>query len=209
MGWSLRALGTAVADLEREVAELEKYAADLEKEIARLSRHMVDTVAEVPLRSVWESIVDARLATAAQRTTVAWADVDDFKRINDLFGHLAGDVVLREIARRLKTVFAPRSPVVTRLGGDEFGIVVQDAELPGDLQRFARRMAEPVALPQGSSVRVEVSVGVAQGAHLPCELTREDLLLVADADLYAVKRAKQRHTPLPRTGPVEVVGSVL
>jgi len=179
------------------------YADSLERELAAASARAWDTVAEVPLRSVWESLVDARLSGEPSRTAVVFADLDDFKTINDTHGHLAGDAVLRAVARRFEEAFAARTPLVTRLGGDEFGVVVRDIT-EEDLDRFAELMRAPVVLPHGRSVQVSASIGVALGSELPPEAGREELLRVADCAAYQDKhnreqaQAKLRAAPSPR-----------
>ena len=101
-------------DLRRRIAFWRDYAEVLEAELAAASAQAWDTVAEVPLRAAWESHVDARLAAEPERTAVVFADLDGFKAVNDAHGHLAGDAVLRAVARRLEEAFAARAPVVTR-----------------------------------------------------------------------------------------------
>ena len=188
-------------ELRRQIEFWRDYTGELERELARASAQAWDTVAEVPIRAVWESIVDARLAGEPGRTAVVWADLDHFKQVNDRHGHLVGDAVLREVARRLQDAFAARSPVVTRLGGDEFGVVVSDLDENTDLARFATLMLEPVPLPAGRSVHVSASVGYAHAAELPCGAGRDELLRRADAGVYAHKpdtAAEVRCTPGPR-----------
>ncbi|GAA4878798.1 GGDEF domain-containing protein [Saccharopolyspora cebuensis] len=195
------ALEVANAELRRELQAWQDYTADLEGELARASARAWDTVAEVPVRAVWESILDARLAAEPARTAVVWVDLDDFKRVNDRHGHLAGDAVLRAVARRLEEAFGDRSPVVTRLGGDEFGVVTRDLDTEKNLAGFVALMAEPVVLPHGRSVRVTASVGVASAAELPPGASREDVLRLADAGAYAQKASRGgeiRSAPSPR-----------
>ncbi|WP_258349006.1 GGDEF domain-containing protein [Saccharopolyspora gregorii] len=194
-----RALATENGELRRQLQFWETYIAELERDLARASAQAWDTVAEVPVRAAWESIVDARLAGERDRTWVVWADLDEFKRVNDRFGHLCGDAVLRAVARRLEEAFAARSPVVCRLGGDEFGVLARDLDRDADLTRFTALMAEPVALPHGCSVLVAASVGVVHAGELASDASREDLLRRADADSYARKPHRVAGAPSPRT----------
>jgi len=118
------------------------------------------------------------------------ADVDGFKQINDTLGHPAGDAVLAEVARRLKSDLRLYD-VAGRYGGEEFILV-----LPGcDLQITARRADEirrlvargPIVTPAGS-VSVTVSMGVtATGSD--SDSTIESVLQGADAALYRAKKA--------------------
>jgi len=122
--------------------------------------------------------------------TVVMADIDYFKRINDTHGHLAGDVVLREVAHRLSS--AVRSyDVAGRVGGEEFLIVFPGCAI-GDAVDQAERLRacinrEPVETPEGP-IPVTLSLGVAV-REAPMVVDANSLLRAADAALY---RAKSR-----------------
>ena len=116
------------------------------------------------------------------------ADLDRFKTINDTFGHLAGDQVLRAAAARMRAL-ARREDTVGRYGGDEFMVIVRDASL-GTARRIAERLRAEVAAEPidngGHAVQVTLSVGVAAAMRGD---TVETLVSRADAALYAAKRA--------------------
>jgi diguanylate cyclase (GGDEF)-like protein len=121
---------------------------------------------------------------------VIMADVDGFKQINDTLGHPAGDAVLAEVARRLRSDLRLYD-VAGRYGGEEFILV-----LPGcDLQTAARRADEirrivardPIMTPAGS-ISATVSMGVTVTNADP-DATLETLLQSADAALYRAKKA--------------------
>ena len=115
-------------------------------------------------------------------------DLDRFKPINDMFGHAVGDIVLRELAMRLRQQIRP-GDIVARLGGDEFAILVQDIS-DGELTRLADRlisaMGPPITTPVG-----DVSTSVSVGATLSLASDRDiqDLVVRADRALYEVKEA--------------------
>ena len=129
------------------------------------------------------------------------ADLDRFKRVNDRFGHLAGDRVLRAVTRCL-TGCVRRSDPVFRYGGEEFCVVLSRTG-PDGARRLARRVREAVErlrIPAGSgTLRVSVSVGVA--SRSPGEGPAE-LIAKADAALYRAKRAGRGppNPPPPATG---------
>lgn len=129
----------------------------------------------------------ARGARAGQPVSVLMADLDRFKSVNDTLGHLAGDAVLREAARRLKSA-ARRYDSVGRYGGEEFLVVLPgcnaaDAAIQAERMRAAI-CAAPFATPT-CPVMVTASLGVACSSDcLPDTLVRE-----ADSALYEAKAA--------------------
>lgn len=122
-----------------------------------------------------------------RRFAVLVLNLDRFKIVNDSLGHPAGDVLLREVARRLRTSMRQQD-VVARLGGDEFAILIADcpaqAEVVALTERLLRTLAQPV-LVNGTALRPQASVGITfsdMGYREPDEVLR-------DADL-AMSRAK-------------------
>ena len=127
-------------------------------------------------------------------------DLDNFKQVNDLYGHVAGDQVLRAAAERIHALI-PHGGLVARLGGDEFACVLPYAPNGGEeIDHFAARLIERVAAPtavDGTSVEVTVSVGIASNWR-----TRSDdgsqcdakvLMHKSDIAMYhAKKRGKNR-----------------
>ena len=115
-------------------------------------------------------------------------DADGFKQINDRFGHDAGDIILRALARQL--LLAVRTDdIVCRLGGDEFLIICTRTPFDGALQLAETVRAEVAALrvPVGDGKWIgSISVGVASRS---CEMTGyEALIKAADLGVYAAKR---------------------
>lgn len=116
-----------------------------------------------------------------------YIDLDDFKPINDQYGHPVGDKVLVEVGRRIAAVIGP-DDVVGRLGGDEFAVIVAGTNDPACGQAVADRIVAEIRRPlrvDGLDLSVQASVGVAVGAQplIPAVLVRQ-----ADQALY---RAKQ------------------
>ena len=123
------------------------------------------------------------------RTGVAllFLDLDDFKDVNDSFGHAAGDRVLVEVARRLsETVRA--EDVVARQGGDEFTVLLVSVRGPAEAAASAERLIEALARPidlGDEAIGIGVSIGVAMAAR--AGPVADDLLAHADAAMYAAK----------------------
>jgi diguanylate cyclase (GGDEF)-like protein len=133
------------------------------------------------------SALRRRLDAVRGDVTVAMFDLDDFKPVNDTFGHDAGDEVLRVVAERL-AAGVREDDLVVRLGGDEFVVVFADDTPAGSVSRSTARVAEaieePVELASGAVVTVRVSVGVATASA-------GEVVRTADAALYQAKRQKQ------------------
>lgn len=123
-------------------------------------------------------------------------DIDHFKQINDTHGHLFGDIVLQGTAECLP-IYARRSDIVTRYGGEEFAILLADTGLR-PATYVAERLRTAVEAKSfeahGQPVNVTASFGVASTHSMTCELTRENLLGAADRALYASKDAGRNRT---------------
>ncbi len=113
-------------------------------------------------------------------------DIDFFKKINDVHGHLAGDYVLKELARLIAGRIR-RDEVFARYGGEEFSIICSETTLEGAAQ-FAETLREMIAgfpfVFQGEQIPCTISIGVAELAD---ERTSADFIQVADGRLYEAK----------------------
>jgi diguanylate cyclase (GGDEF)-like protein len=119
--------------------------------------------------------------------TIVLADLDNFKQVNDEFGHHGGDVVLRAFADLIRS-HVRDVDVSGRIGGEEFAILLPETDRAG-AARVAERMRRslntvPIAIPDERSIRAAASFGVAE---LGPEQSGDDLLRVADAALYQAK----------------------
>lgn len=122
---------------------------------------------------------------------VIFIDLDDFKPVNDRFGHHVGDSVLIEVARRI--VGAVRSyDTVARLGGDEFVIVAPRLSAPEDLETVSEQILQALEAPirlASAEIRVSASVGLALYCHGD---STGDLLTRADLQMYDKRRTATR-----------------
>jgi diguanylate cyclase (GGDEF)-like protein len=124
-------------------------------------------------------------------------DVDDFKAINDTYGHAVGDRLLAAFGERL-TACVRTGDAVARIGGDEFGIVLDDAFSTATLERIAQAIVQAATRAHfidGHTIVATASVGIA--IHYPDDgQTTNELFMRADMALYEAKRGgKARYTP--------------
>jgi diguanylate cyclase (GGDEF)-like protein len=121
---------------------------------------------------------------------VLFVDLDNFKQINDAYGHLVGDGVLVEVSRRLSHCLRDEDNVV-RFGGDEFVVLIEGIAGWHDIQpvidRIHRALVETVELPAGE-FRLSVSIGAAEAS--PQLRSPEAMLAAADRAMYASKRPR-------------------
>jgi diguanylate cyclase (GGDEF)-like protein len=161
-----------------------------EVRLAQLAHY--DPVSKLPNRRLLEERLHASLARAQMRETlcaVLFIDVDDFKRINDTYGHGAGDELLALIGTRLNH-YVRTGDTVARMSGDEFVVVLDDLSSPEDALSAARKILRsfeaPFHLDGQKDCRVGVSIGVA--VYPICSATAKALIDIADSEMYVVKR---------------------
>jgi len=173
--------------------ELEAWQKQLQHENRSLAhRASHDGLTGLLNRAAFTETLELALRTAAARNqyaAVLYLDSDDFKGINDRYGHAAGDSVLVCIAQRLRDCLR-ESDSVARLGGDEFAVLVSALRQPEDAIRIAEHildaMAEPVRLPDGTEILAPLSIGL---AVYPLHARNGTALLhAADAAMYGAKR---------------------
>ncbi len=168
--------------IDRDITERE--AAN--ERLRHAARH--DSLTALPNRLYLREHLGARLGAVGPGCCVLAIDLDRFKPINDRLGHEAGDLVLREIGRRLADLANARGVFAARPGGDEF-VVIGEGLIPGAADRLAEDLRAAIGGPislGGETVTVGASVGVAQAGAGD---TVETLLAAADRALY---RAKSR-----------------
>ncbi|SER43004.1 diguanylate cyclase (GGDEF) domain-containing protein [Lentzea xinjiangensis] len=147
-----------------------------------------DPLTGVANRSLFQDRLERALAVRdrTRPLVLLFIDVDGFKAINDNNGHAEGDMVLRNVAARLKNNVRPED-TVARLGGDEFGVLVDG----GDADEIGARLLSALAHPhevRGRVHHVHASIGVAQRFSYDSAVTADDVLGDADAAMYAAKR---------------------
>lgn len=116
-------------------------------------------------------------------------DIDDFKKCNDVYGHLFGDFVLKEIARRIQQTIR-RTDIPARYGGEEFIIIMPQTDIHGafaQAERIRKAIEDKSFSFMGKDVKITISGGIAEMTHDDV-LTVEDMIRTADIGLYEAKR---------------------
>ena len=194
---ALHTLVTEIEDLRGEVGRLKARLAEVED--------LADRDPLTPLlnrRAFMREL--ARIRTFAQRygapASVIYFDLDGFKAVNDRYGHAAGDAALKTVAERL-IAHVRESDVVGRMGGDEFGVILVQAD-QATAEAKARSLAtalEAAPIEFGEwSAPLHLSWGAAE---ITPDLSAEAILSQADAAMFAAKRgAAGGAVALPETG---------
>jgi diguanylate cyclase (GGDEF)-like protein len=187
-------LGAAVRRALREQAE--KLARQEAEEALRTSGEQLrflayhDALTRLPNRAFLQEYLPSLLAGARrhkERLALLFIDVDHFKTINDSLGHSAGDLVLREVANRLKQSSREQDTVI-RLGGDEFLVVLGSIQDATDAAVAAERILKALAAEfriQNRSLRVTCSLGISVFPEDGADV--ETLLMASDLGLYSAK----------------------
>ncbi|TYP87849.1 putative bifunctional diguanylate cyclase/phosphodiesterase [Blastococcus xanthinilyticus] len=157
-------LGEVVHASVKEIVNSVRQREELQFALAHQATH--DPLTELPNRAQAVTLVTSALhrgRRSGEMTGLLFVDLDGFKAVNDGHGHAAGDEVLREVARRLRSAVRP-GDVVCRLGGDEFVVLVEPVRTEHDLLELADRLIASVRDPipvAGTPVRIGASIGVA------------------------------------------------
>ena len=153
-----------------------------------------DPLTRMPNRLMFEERMAAALQAIGDdpepsALAVMFIDLDGFKPVNDSFGHVAGDTVLREIGRRLQAIARPED-TVARVGGDEFLLMTlrpgHEAVAAAIAQRVLEALNEPLVLPNDVVVNLSGSIGI---VLYPEHGHHAKMIANADAAMYAAKRA--------------------
>lgn len=189
---STLALGV-VAGVVGHLHDLRRSLHEQHDQLSQVARH--DHLTGLLNRAAFQVELEqalARVTAAPRHLAVLFIDLDDFKPVNDRLGHEVGDLVLQEVARRLRAALRA-GDLVARLGGDEFVVLVPALTAPEHARQVVAKVRAAFDAPfeaAGRPLALRASVGVSvapQDGADPANLVR-----AADADMYRVKRAAKR-----------------
>lgn len=173
---------------------------DLIAELRHLALH--DPLTGLANRTLFVQQLDVHLGRQGADTPsvgVIYLDLDGFKLVNDAWGHREGDLLLDEMAHRIKTAIRPFD-LAARLGGDEFAVACPGLSGIDELHDVAERIRRQIAAPYGTAAdapfdRITASVGYALSDR---KSTPKTLLAAADRAMYKAKRAGRNQTAPPQ-----------
>jgi len=176
---------------KRRIAEAHEALEAAHRELAVMHRKLAerarrDDMTGLLNRSAFIAAVDKTRSTE-RRGSLILIDADNFKQINDTFGHLAGDRALVEIAEAIRGA-AGKAPAIGRLGGEEFGVFANGSQMEAHLlaEEIRRSVEEVQFAPDGGApIPLTVSIGVVEaraGAGF------SEIMSEADQRLYEAKR---------------------
>lgn len=160
-----------------------------EEELHTLAHY--DPLTKLPNRLLLQSRLEHAVDQAERHEKVValiFLDLDDFKKVNDSLGHIIGDELLRDVARRLQSRVREED-TLARLGGDEFVVLLESLDRPEDAANVARDLlqclAQPFRLPSNHELHVHGSIGI---SVYPADgKTPPELLRAADTAMYRAK----------------------
>lgn len=182
------------------------YLHEANSATARLSRHLserlqaahasahfqarTDALTGLSNRRAIDDELDILLSTQLHEFSLLHLDLDFFKKVNDTYGHAAGDAVLIEVGRVLDRELR-RNDFPARVGGDEFLIILRPALKPGAAGQIASRLIERIETPirwENVQCRVSASIGIVSTTQYPDRPTAERMMADVDAALYQAKK---------------------
>jgi diguanylate cyclase len=186
------ALAKQKEDYEQRIAELNERMSSLRDDLVSTQEEMKrDALTEVYNRGAFDSAIQHSVNmrfVAGQAGTLVLIDVDHFKQINDEFGHASGDAVLKAIATCLERSFIRRSDLVSRFGGDEFAVILNDTNNESSapiIERFRSHLGSVAIADAPPGRRVTCSIGY---TDIGTDDDVATLLNRADKALYRAKR---------------------
>ncbi|MCH8026216.1 MAG: EAL domain-containing protein [Chloroflexi bacterium] len=178
----------------RDITERKK----LEEQLRFEAFH--DSLTGLANRSSFNNRLEHALERSRRSETmsaVLFIDLDNFKAINDSFGHSTGDEVLTSVAQRIRGCLRA-GDTAARLGGDEFAVLLEDLDAPGHVTRVAERILDAIqaSFAHGENVvfaRASIGIDIVDGADAKAGIAVETVLRNADVAMYAAKRRGKAH----------------
>jgi diguanylate cyclase (GGDEF)-like protein/PAS domain S-box-containing protein len=168
----------------RDITKRKEYEQQLEQQA------LYDPLTNLPNRILFEDRYQLAHSTDERDQSlvaVLFVDLDNFKKVNDEFGHAVGDQVLMKLGERLKTTLRDRD-TVARLGGDEFVIILEDIRNKDDITMIARKIQHNISQPMRfEEQQIEVTASIGINVSEKNKMGEIDLVRTSDTAMYQVK----------------------
>ncbi|OAM52853.1 diguanylate cyclase [Methylovorus sp. MM2] len=184
-----------IGEKQHRILFLREKELDKERRLQH-ERALHDRLTGLPNRELLHDRISQSINYSLRNDEVCaglFLDLDKFKPINDIHGHAIGDLVLQEVARRLK--YAMReADTISRLGGDEFFVLAKNIQSESAADKLAKKIKQqldkPIRIPNGPLIDdLSVSIGICMFPYK--EATAIDVVRRADHAMYEVKRASK------------------
>jgi diguanylate cyclase (GGDEF)-like protein len=195
---------SAAAELATLAIETSRLHSDL------VHRSEFDMLTDIQNRFSFEKHLDTLIEEARLTASIfglIYIDLDNFKQVNDHYGHLIGDLYLQQVAGRMKRQLRP-GDLLARLGGDEFGTLVPVLHNRTDVEEIASRLErcfDELFEVESHLLRGSASIGIA--LYPDDAATKDSLLNAADAAMYVAKYARKASSNPPKNHPASAFAS--
>lgn len=158
-------------------------------EVEKAALH--DFLTDLPNRRYLHKVLHDMLANSVNKAAILFIDLDNFKQINDIFGHLSGDKVIKMIASRLR-VCIRENDFICRYGGDEFIIVLKNIQSAKEVNQIIHQikctLKKPLKMGEKS---LEITASIGMSIHPDQGKDEKTLIYIADQEMYHKKRLKK------------------
>jgi diguanylate cyclase (GGDEF)-like protein len=179
---------------EYRLQEFEKRREEEIKTLYQLAHF--DVLTNIPNRYLFNERLEQAILEAKNRQIqfgLFFIDIDDFKQVNDTYGHKAGDYVLVRLTNSISEVIR-NSDTLARIGGDEFAMIVEDLSDRDDMERLAKKIIEIVSTPisfEDKTISISCSIGIS--IYPDNTTSKEELIHFADLAMYTIKSTGKSH----------------
>ena len=152
---------------------------------------LYDHLTGLPNRKAFEDyFYEEHKSSSNKKLAVLYLDLDNFKEVNDNYGHDTGDLLLKTTASRLKNIIRSQDKV-SRMGGDEFTVLLTDIENKKDVKKVIKKIEEKIAEPyQINGIKINISCSIGYSIDHGKKRSFQELINKADLAMYEVKKEK-------------------
>jgi len=178
-------------ELEREKQLLEKKVKERTRHLEKLAKY--DTLTQLPNRYMFKEQLKLTLESAKllhKPFTLIFIDLDGFKEVNDIYGHHMGDLLLQQVAKKILNNVRAGTDVVSRLGGDEFTIILPGLNEREQIKKITTKILKDLSGTFYLSPEIPVNISASLGVYLyedEIETTVDEIIANADIAMYQAK----------------------